>query len=86
MDIARALSYYFEVEDHEPEIKYGIGIVPFVIDNARQYFQDIERQKQAQIKAAQEHKLKNQENKQIIYIKVKKEKTIHKPNIDINKL
>lgn len=84
-DIARAFAYYVEVQGNTPDPKYGIGIVRFVMDDARKYYDALQKQKEAQIKAANEQKNKEQ-NKIIITVAPDRQKTIKKRNIDISKL
>lgn len=55
-DIARALAFYVEVDGGKLEPKYGIGIVPFVMERAQAYFRQLEREKEQQVKAAEAHK------------------------------
>lgn len=38
LDIARALAYFIEEQGNSPEIEKGIGIVPWVIDDARRFY------------------------------------------------
>jgi hypothetical protein len=45
LDIARAVSYYVEVQGHKLEKLYGIWFVPDVIDDARKYFNDLAKKK-----------------------------------------
>lgn len=84
-DIARAFAYYVEVQGNTPDPKYGIGIVRFVMDDARKYYDALQKQKEAQIKAANEQKNKEQ-NKIVITVAPDRQKTIKKRNIDISKL
>lgn len=44
LDIGRALFYFFNIKDGDKSKSLGIGIVPYVIDESRSYFQDLERQ------------------------------------------
>lgn len=58
MDIARAL-YYFYVEkngDKEQAKEKGIGIVPYVMDDSREYFRRLEQEKARKLKEVQEAK------------------------------
>lgn len=38
LDIARALAYFIEEQGNTPEIEKGIGIVPWVVDDARRFY------------------------------------------------
>lgn len=58
-DIARALAFYVEVDGGKLEPKYGIGIVPFVMERAQAYFKKLELEKEQQRRAAQTHKKEN---------------------------
>lgn len=64
-DIARALSYYIEVQHNKPEIKYGIAIVPYVMDEAQKWFKQKEKEKEQQRIAAQQHNQQSNSVKQI---------------------
>jgi hypothetical protein len=83
IEIARALSYYADVQGNTPDPKYGIGIVRFVMNDSRKYFEKLRLQKEAQIKAAKEAK---QSQTNVIKYKIKKQNTIRKNQIDMNKL
>ena len=50
--IARAVSYYMEVEKTPYQAKFGIGLIPYMVDEANAYYAAIEAQKKAQIKSA----------------------------------
>ena len=85
LDIARALSYYVDVRNGTLDIKYGIGIVAAVMDEARKYFKGLELQRQQQIKAAEEAKKKEQPREIKIATMPRQEKK-KRPHIDISKL
>ena len=85
LEIARALSYFVDIQGNTLQIKYGIGIVPVVMEQSRRYFKEQEEQRKQQIKAAEQAKKDNQPKKEI-YIKVNDKKTLKKPRIDISKL
>ena len=51
-EIARAVSYYVEVEETPYEAKYGIGLIPYMVEKANAYYAAIEAHKQAQIRSA----------------------------------
>lgn len=50
--IARAVSYYMEVEKTPYQAKFGIGLIPYMVDKANAYYAAVEAQKKAQIKSA----------------------------------
>ena len=83
IDIARALSYYADIQGNTLDPKYGIGIVRFVMNDSRKYFEQLRLQKEAQLKKAKENE--NKETK-IIKCSIKNKKTIRKNQIDISKL
>lgn len=85
LDIARALSYYVDVQGNEPQLKYGIGIVPCVMSEARKYFQKEKEKRDAQIAAAKKEK-ENPTVLSVIKVTIPTEKRIRKPQIDIDKL
>lgn len=84
-DIARAFAYYVEVQGNTPDPKYGIGIVRFVMDEARKYYETLQKQKEAQIKAANEQK-NSEQSKIVITVAPGRDKTIRKRSIDISQL
>lgn len=59
-DIGRALYYFVEVQGNTPDKSRGIGIVPFVKDDAVKYFENEKRKQQAQNREAE--KIKNGTN------------------------
>ena len=44
LDIGRALFYFYEIKNGDKSKCSGIGIVPYVIEESRAYFQELERQ------------------------------------------
>lgn len=81
-DIARALCYYIDVQGGTIELKYGIGIVPYVMEEATAYFKEEARKKNAQKQMA-----KVEECHEIIKVKaLPKTKSIRKKHIDISQL
>lgn len=85
LEIARALSYYVDVCNGTLDIKYGIGIVVAVMDEACKYFKGLELQRQQQIKAAEEAKKKEQPQ-EIKIATMPRQKKKKRPHIDISKL
>jgi hypothetical protein len=55
-DIARALYYFFVELGNDPKKSQGIGIVPYVMDDSRKYFADLERQQELARQEASEMK------------------------------
>jgi hypothetical protein len=49
LDIARALAYFIEEQGNTPDIEKGIGIVPWVIDDARRFYSQLANE-QAELK------------------------------------
>src|SRR5574344_881758 len=45
LDIARAVSYYVEVQGHKLDKIYGIWFVPDVISDSKKYFDDLAKRK-----------------------------------------
>ena len=84
LEIARALSYFVDVQGSSLEIKYGIGIVPVVMEQSRRYFKKQEEQKKQQLEAAE--KAKKLKETQSICVRINNKKTIKKPHINIDKL
>jgi hypothetical protein len=50
-DIARAVSYYMEVEKTPYQPKFGIGLIPYMVDKANAYYAAIEAQKKSQLRS-----------------------------------
>lgn len=44
LDIARSLAYFIEEQGNNPDIEKGIGIVPWVIDDARRFYSQLANQ------------------------------------------
>jgi hypothetical protein len=79
-EIAQALVFYLEVDNGVFDPKYGIGIVPYVIDRSRAFFEQKRREKEEQIKS-----LINKGNQVDIILKPEKlqeKKKIRKINIE----
>lgn len=55
-EIAQALFYFVNVQKGTPDIKYGLGIVPFVMEEAKAYFKKLKKQKEEQQKSIEEAK------------------------------
>lgn len=83
IEMARALSYYVDVQGNTLDPKYGIGIVKFVMTDSRKHFEQLRLQKEAQLKKASETKSMETTT---IKCSLKKKKTIKKNQIDISKL
>lgn len=84
-EIARCLVYWVEVQHQKLDIKYGIGIVPNIRENAAKYFKDLEIQKQQQQKEAE--KAVELENNNIIFnIKSVKSQKRKPQQLDLNEI
>lgn len=64
LEIGRALFYFFEIQEHDTSKCNGIGIVPYVMEESRKYFRDLEREVARQAQEAQ--KAKEQEQNIIV--------------------
>lgn len=53
-DIARALVFFVEIEKGDVEPKYGIGIVPHVIDRSRAFFENKKKERKRQVESIKE--------------------------------
>ena len=51
-DIGRSLFYFVNVKKQKPDVSRGIGIVPFVKDDAHKYFEALKYKEQEQTKEA----------------------------------
>lgn len=85
LEIGRALAYHFVILDNEVKPEYGIGIVPYVMNDARKYFEQQAAMVQSQILQAQ--KIKEEGRNYDIICKNKLKKTERpKPFIDISSI
>lgn len=50
-EIAQALTFYFEIQKNKFDDKYGIGIVPHVVDQAKRYYTTEINNKKKQLKS-----------------------------------
>ena len=81
-DIAIALIYYYvEKEGDITRGHGGIGIVPYIMDEARTWFQNEARRQAEQIQASEEYK--DRLTYDIICTKTIKRKKVTRPRIDI---
>lgn len=81
-DIARALCYYVDVLGRPMDPKYGIGIVPIIMDDARAYFEQERRKQEEQRRAAQ-----LQTTTTVMHVApLSTQKSIRKRHIDISQL
>lgn len=60
LEIGRALFYFFEIQNGDISKCHGIGIVPYIMEDSRRYFRDLERQVARQMEEAQKSKEKEQ--------------------------
>lgn len=79
-DIARALYYFFVEMDNDTSRSQGIGIVPFIMEDSKKFFADLERKQELARQEASEYKQnevivikckrpeKGRKNKQLIHI------------------
>ena len=81
LDIGRALFYFYEIKNGDKSKCSGIGIVPYVIEESRAYFQELERQIARQ---KEEAKAQKENETRIIICKSPREKRekIKKINIE----
>ena len=84
LEIARALAYHFIINEGDISKANGIGIVPYVMEDARRYFAQEAARVQAQIKQAEEYKAKG--NNTIVCQKRVKKPQRKKPFIDIGEI
>ena len=55
-EIGQAVYFFFEVRKGVYEAKYGIGIVGGIIDEAKQYFDRLKKQRDKQIESVEDAK------------------------------
>lgn len=82
-EIAQALIFFADVEKGNIDIKYGLGIVPHVMDKAQSYIRKLEIQRDQQIRSIQ--KAKKSEKINIIFNNKIKRKQ-NKKAIDLEKI
>lgn len=79
-EIAQAVVFFKEVQKGEYQDKYGIGIVPTVIDQAREYFRKKREEREKQIQSARE--TENEPDIILNVSKIKKRRKLERINID----
>ena len=86
LDIARALAFFVEEQGNTPDIERGIGIVPWVIDEARRFYSNLAIE-QAELKE-QGKKLREFLMRPTVVVKVEpnKRKKTKQSLIDIERL
>ena len=81
-EIAQALVFYIEIDKGDYDPKYGIGIVPMVVDRARIFFKRKREEQKRQIESVKEA---NKEPDIILNVtKIRKRKKL--PKIDLNEI
>jgi hypothetical protein len=86
LDIARSLAYFIEEQGNNPDIEKGIGIVPWVIDDARRFYSQLANE-QAELKA-QGMRLREvlMTPKEAVKVEANKRKKVKQALIDIERL
>ena len=72
LDIARAVSYYVEVQGHKLDKIYGIWFVPDVISDSKKYFDELAKKKAQKEAEALVIESTSNESKLIYNVNVKK--------------
>lgn len=72
LDIARAVSYYVEVQGHKLDKIYGIWFVPDVISDSKKYFDELAKKKAQKEAEALVIESASSENKLIYNVNIKK--------------
>lgn len=81
LDIGRALFYFFEIKGGDKTRSQGIGIVPYVMEESKKYFANLEREIEKQKQAVKESQ--NQQ-KQVIVCERPQQKKNRKKHIDLS--
>lgn len=76
--IKGSLYYYFDIKQHDPDIKFGIGIVPYIYEDAKEFF----AKKSRIAKQTEQLSVKNAD--EVVHIRTPKRQGKHL--IDISKL
>lgn len=87
LDIARALAYFVEIQGGELKPHMGLGIVPYVIEEARRYFKQLAEKTKLQREESEkfkEHKSNSYDIK--CNLLPKPEKRNRRPLIDIGSI
>lgn len=71
-DIGRALYYFVEVQGNKPEVEKGIGIVPFVKEEATAHFEKLKREQQKQERQGEEVKAELEKERKVFKINPRK--------------
>ena len=83
LDIGRALFYFYEVKNGDKSKCIGIGIVPYVIEESRAYFQELERKIARQ---KQEAKVQKENETKVVVCKEPREKRDKTKRINIESI
>lgn len=87
LDIARALAYFVEIQNGELKPQMGLGIVPYVIDESRRYFKQLEEKTKTQRLESEKFKEHKSNSYDIKCNKIPKpEKRNRRPLIDIGSI
>lgn len=84
-EIARCLVFWVEVKHQKLELKYGIGIVPNIREEAAKYFLKLQKEKEEQERRAQQV-VKLQDNNIIFNIKSVKSQKRKIKQLDLNEI
>jgi hypothetical protein len=82
-DIARAVAYYVEVQGQVPDRRKGIGIVPYVMEEAQRYYN---AQAAERLRLKEEAQKITQGNTKVIKVRPKKYKPSGRYIVDIENL
>ena len=74
-EIAQALLFFIDIEKGDADIKYGLGIIPHVMDRSRSYIRKLEIQRNQQIRSVKKAKESEDEKINIIFNNKIKKKT-----------
>lgn len=83
LDVARALSYYVDVQNLKPDIRYGVFFIENVIKDAIKYFENLARQKE-ELEKLGETQLNKE--KPIIYYQPNTQNTIRRHHISLKEI
>lgn len=84
-DIGRALYYFVRVQGNKPEVNKGIGIVPFVKEEATAHFEKMKREQQLKERQGEEVKQELNSERKVFKINPRK-REIKNNKINIEEL
>jgi hypothetical protein len=86
LDIARSLAYFIEEQGNTPDLEKGIGIVPWVIDEARKFYSHLALEQEGFKEQGRKLREVLMRPTEIVKAEANKRKKIKQALIDIERL